>query len=268
MTKVKRSGKMQAMPAPGKRGAVTGLSVASGLRLQDAIAAVDPAHGLPLFVTLTYPAEWPGSWELWKKHLDNYRRALLDQFGPCLTGGIWRLEAQRRGAPHYHVLLWLQGVDSRDDLDKLRAWTTEKWYRVVGSQDIKHLLAGTQVRRVADRGEMQAVMAYLGKYLGKDSVHPESQVFENPVGRYWGVWYKARLLVPPMTVAVDRSTYLKCRRTLRTYREKKHKGRPRKGGKENANKCQEREEQAPGLRCFMAEDDARRLLDCYDPVPF
>jgi len=266
MTKVKRSGMKPPCRVPGKRGVVKGLSVASGLRLQETVASVDPAHGMPLFFTLTYPAEYPGNWSTWKRHLDNFRRTLSDNWGEAWTGGIWRLEAQRRGAPHFHVLVWHRFELEPETLAELRAWTSKAWYRIVASGDPKHLAAGTNVRVVSDVDDLRKVMCYLGKYLGKDSVHPDSQVFKNPVGRYWGVWRKEALLQEPETVTVDRETYLKIRRVLREYKARKRTRKPK--GRETLNRSVTIERASPGIRCFLSDKCGKRLVDLYDEVPF
>ena len=62
------------------------------------------------FLTLTFPASFPSG--LVANH-DSLRKYL--QFGKRLGYRfIWRLEAQLRGAPHYHILVFKGSADSFD----------------------------------------------------------------------------------------------------------------------------------------------------------
>jgi hypothetical protein len=287
--KLKRKG-LPSMPPPGKpRDVVKTLSVASGGRLYDNLTSVDQAHGLPLFVTLTYPNYFPGDWSIWKRHLDNFRRVLFRDFAlsfsegspapaeaireraPVFVGGIWRLEAQRRGAPHYHILLWTHQPFTDADLDQFRVWIANRWYKVVGSGDDKHLRAGTSVELVTSRDRVFATMGYLCKYLGKDSVHPDSQVFANPVGRYWGVWGKKYLLKKPDEIELTGKAFARVRRVL--YKQKEVKAKRRKSScflkrKCSFNRCAKRQMEMPGTKTFMDEKLSLRLLNVIDPPPF
>ena len=56
---------------------------------------------------------------------------------------IWKLEFQRRGAPHFHILI----AQPSGDLRTFRAWLSEAWAEVVGHTDAHqrelHRRAGT-----------------------------------------------------------------------------------------------------------------------------
>jgi len=147
-------------------------------------------NNLPVFVTLTYPSEWPGEPEEWKRHLQNFLKRLVYKFPR--SSGVWKLEPQKRGAPHYHLLVW--GVDYVD----LLGFCSRAWYKVVGSGDTKHLRAGTRVEKVR---KWRGVMSYCSKYLGKDV---EKLPGWESVGRYWGVFMRdnvpwAALVTVPLT---------------------------------------------------------------------
>ncbi len=51
------------------------------------------------------------------------------------------LEFQDRGAPHYHILI--TGIIERQKLSRM-------WYEVVGSDDPRHLQAGTSIQFIVD----------------------------------------------------------------------------------------------------------------------
>ena len=80
--------------------------------------------------------------------------------------GIWKLEPQERGAPHYHCLIW--GVDEEDLFDFV-AYT---WYEIAGNNDRNHLkfhlgLLPNSKPCVSKVRSWRGVWAYASKYLGK-----------------------------------------------------------------------------------------------------
>ncbi|MBM3131828.1 MAG: hypothetical protein FJZ95_02190 [Chloroflexi bacterium] len=89
--------------------------------------------------------------------------------------GLWFLEFQEHGAPHYHVF-----VNGRVDKSEV----AQEWYQIVGSGDENHLRAGTRVEAI--RGP-HAVPTYAAKYAAK---FQQKQVPEGytDVGRFWGTF--------------------------------------------------------------------------------
>ena len=131
------------------------------------------SDAVALFVTLTYPSEWPGDPERWKRDLDAFGKWLC-RFAPGI-GAIWKLEPQQRGAPHFHLLVW--GVPFLPC-----GVVAQRWYEIVGSSDPMHLVAGTSIERVRSA---RGVRRYASKsYMGKEFVMPPG--WEH-VGKFWGV---------------------------------------------------------------------------------
>jgi hypothetical protein len=191
----------------GRRGRVTDFTRASRRNLLRTTAKVQRDQ-LPLFVTFTYPGRFSPDPKQWKRDLDTWVKRLHRRYPAA--GLIWRLEPQKRLAPHYHVLVW--GVIAADgDLSDFRSWVSESWYEVVGSEDERHLRAGTRVERIRSA---RGVMAYAGKYLAKLPAAPieGSEDSENlpdwsaGVGRWWGVRYPENIpwaKEVPLTLAGD-----------------------------------------------------------------
>lgn len=175
----------------GKRGMITEFSKHSRRRLLRLIGMIDRSCGKQLFVTLTYPKEFPDMAES-KRHLDVFLKRLKRVYPNAAA--IWRLEFQKRGAPHYHLLVWnVDFIDYR--------WLATAWYEVVGSGDEKHLKAGTQVKRVRS---WRGVWSYASKYLAK---MPETEIAAAP-GRFWGVHNRERLpVVIPTIVTITERTF-------------------------------------------------------------
>lgn len=188
----------------GLRGKVTGFSSSSRRRLMRLVGIVDQRCDPPLFVTLTYPGVWPEDGRVWKRHLDNFSKRLERKFPG--VGSIWKLEAQARGAPHFHLLLW--GVAYKEVL----LWASQAWYEVVGSGDVRHLHAGTQVQWIRS---WHGVMSYASKYLGKVASPPEGRGWQT-VGRFWGV--RGAKFIPwadPVTVPATDRQIVRVMRALR-----------------------------------------------------
>jgi hypothetical protein len=194
------------------RGVVSGFSSASRRRLFKRAAACDwQALGSSWFVTLTYPAAFPDSATA-KRHLRAFRQAWSRKWGRPV--GMWKLEFQRRGAPHFHLALVADAsvVDVRD-------WCAQTWFRIVGSGDDRHLLAGTSVEALAG-----SPAAYFAGYVGD---HAKSKEYQHVVppgdwpGRFWGAW---GLPSTWLESSLDRDQFVSLRRVLASY------GRSRKRG--------------------------------------
>jgi len=166
----------------GKRGKINGFSRASRRRLLYTIARIKREATLPLFVTLTYPDKFPNPARS-KRDLKIFTQRLKREYPG--SGLIWKLEPQKRGAPHYHMLVW--GVPFSD----LVGWVPFTWYQVAGDGDIKHLLwhkgllGNGNKPCVSKVKTWRGVWSYASKYLGKTfEVAGWDQQW---TGRFWGV---------------------------------------------------------------------------------
>lgn len=196
----------------GVRGDIKGFSNASRRRLMQLIAGIRFDADLPLFITLTYPNSFPDAVSS-KRHLKMFfqrlERYLLSQ-GIILYGLVWKLEPQKRGAPHYHMMLW--GCE----LPVLAVWLPGAWYDIAGNGDKNHLAwhsgeLGNQhcVQQVLSR---EGVMRYASKYLGKTF---EVEGWQN-VGRYWGVVKRSN--IPFGELVVEEVTRKKAVEVMRYQR--------------------------------------------------
>jgi hypothetical protein len=189
----------------GRRRRVHGFTRASRRRMLQWLQTIDREDsGLPLFVTLTYPREWPGDSRRWKRDLNAWL-ARLKRAQPR-AWAVWRLEPQARGAPHYHLLVF--GVDALP-----KEWLSRTWYEVVGSRDERHLRAGTQVQRVRS---WNGVTSYAAKYLAKELV-ALPHAWQQGVGRWWGVHNRRRVPRQAMDVRLTDGAFCRIRRVMRRY---------------------------------------------------
>ena len=164
----------------GGRGVVVEFSYASRQRLMRKIACVRRDASLPVFVTLTYPNEFPSPKQS-KGHLDTFLKRLKRAIPQA--GIIWKLEPQQRGAPHYHMIVW--GCDAKS----LKDFVPGAWFDIAGNGDDNHLLfhQGKLKNKhcVSQVRSYKGVMSYASKYLGKTFEVAGWNSLE--VGRFWGV---------------------------------------------------------------------------------
>lgn len=159
-----------------RRGLVKGLSDKSQARLWKWLDRVRRVALMSAqFTTLTYPADYPSA-RASKRDL----KVFLQRLGRAYPGasGLWKLEPQQRGAPHYHLLVMGLGHLDAAAWSRWLLWVARAWYEVVGSGDVRHLVAGTSSERVK---HPRAVGGYMAKYFSK-----KSDFEDEAPGRYWG----------------------------------------------------------------------------------
>lgn len=165
-------------PQRGRRGLTDGLSRQSRARLLRLVNSIDMDRHRrrPLFLTLTYPENWPASPLIAKRHLralwERMRRGWMqsdragrgERVNVRHAAAIWRLEEQDRGAPHFHLIIFnMRYID--------RHWISRAWYEVVGSGDDEHLRAGTSIE-YPDYWEKAG--SYVAKYIAKPAPEPST----------------------------------------------------------------------------------------------
>jgi hypothetical protein len=194
-------------------------------------------------VTLTYPGDWravaPDGRAI-KRHLEVFRRAALRDLADWLPAGpagralvaLWKLEFQRRGAPHFHLLMpapvgemaWRvgRGLGAESVVGSFRQWVAQAWSRAVGAvgeEGRRHLLAGTAVdwdegRRASADPKRMAIYFLKHSAPGRSSKEYQHRVPDgfDGVGRFWGSW---GLHPSVVRVSVPREDFVALRRLLR-----------------------------------------------------
>jgi hypothetical protein len=160
---------------------------------------------------LTYPHEYPDEPELCKNHLKALRKRLQRTFGDF--AGFWRMGIQRRGAWHFHLLLFMG--PSIGPLSELRRFISSSWHEVTGKVSEGHLRAGTSVVVVK---KWKEATSYAERYMAKPEEFPEGL----ETGRIWGVWNEELLPVQWETAKVSLRDAFRIRRIFRKLA--RHKG--------------------------------------------
>jgi hypothetical protein len=189
------------------RGDIKGFSKKSCSRLMAKIAQLKK-HALPLFLTLTYPNEYPVEAKVYKYHLHHFMIWLFRRWPGA--GAIWKLEFQDRGAPHFHAFLW--GMNQADYVEM-----AHKWYQIVGSGDKLHLAWHLGLLGGDNKPCLEVIRSWFGtkKYASKELGKIQG-LQDKEAGRVWGV----RGNVPFSNLIefkIDIKTALEFRRLYRRY---------------------------------------------------
>jgi len=166
-----------------RRSVVMGLSSDARRRMCEFLSSVDwgqitaskhISRRSAFFFTLTYADSWGKNPLVWKQHLENFFYRVQYRFPS--VGFVWRLEFQKRGAPHFHIICNIG--DRKIAVSEMRVLVRKLWAGVIKKDENE----ADDVRGLFGSGS--SVSAYVSKYCGKD----DSQNHHVPSGRCWGVW--------------------------------------------------------------------------------
>lgn len=242
---------------------ITGWSRKSRARMVATMAELDLAPLLlsfrqPAMVTLTYPGDWlavapdgPTVKRHLKSFFQRYERAWSEKW--C---GVWKLEFQRRGAPHFHLLMAPpegragEGRRARYEADRLaweaagrrgapprwkestgdgmnfRAWLSVTWADIVAADDEeernRHILAGTGVDYAeGDRArDPKRAAVYFGKhgsFAAKDYQHDVPEEWKESKKTVGRFWGYRQLSKVKGAASLDFDTMIFLGRVLRKY---------------------------------------------------
>lgn len=187
MTKVTMPFYRKPPEKPPQRGIIHGMSAKSRKRMLEGIAQWSNFDiGRAYFVTITYHEEYGVHFSAWKRDIELLEKRMKRSFSEM--GGLWKLEFQTRGAPHFHLLV--SGVDAVQS--EMVEWVTKNWAEIAHSTSEYKGKYATNVRRVYS---LRHAMHYCAKYMTKDVplyVNPDSDGVLEPIptGRIWAFFGK------------------------------------------------------------------------------
>jgi len=163
----------------GKREVIRGMTRGSRSRMLQTVARLKQ-NTTPLFVTLTY-RDQGADWSLAKVQFRTFVKRLVRAFPG--VGLLWKLEFQKRGAPHFHFFLW--GLS----LDNAREFIPGAWGAVTGGDEVqlawhKGELSNGNEHCVQKIKSWRGVKFYAAKYITK---RDQDQDKSDQTGRLWGV---------------------------------------------------------------------------------
>lgn len=208
-------------PPSSRRGKVTEWSRASRRHMFKTIPQLDYSSwaddgGVLAMVTLTLPGQWEQvapDGRTWKRLIDTLRKRWIREVGTPWRG-LWKMEFQRRGAPHQHMLMRIPAVVGEDEQQQsFETWLSRTWadlckaavynrstadglaYVAAGEYD-KHLRAGTAVDFSGVKfSDPRRTAVYFLKHSSKAADDKEYQHIvpgawrrAEAVGRFWGYW--------------------------------------------------------------------------------
>jgi len=185
---------------------------------------------IPAMITLTYPGDWevvaPDGASV-KRHMVLWRKRFQREYGEPARY-IWKLEFQRRGAPHIHLWMALPMSPGRSNRG-FAQWLSETWAQIVDHPDpvqkARHHLAGTaiDVRGGLRACDPKRLAIYFAKHSSpnlhgdKEYQHIVPELWRQPgrgPGRFWGVYGLKKAMA---IVEVAQDAYLAARRIVRRW---------------------------------------------------
>jgi len=165
-------------PSLGDRGEIDSFSPSSACRMRRYLRECLPDYRV--LITLTYPFGFGFNGRQSKRHLKMFlqrlkRRADSLDGNSNTYGSFWFAEFQQRGSLHYHIFTTHRFP---------KEWVSKAWYETVGSEDERHLLAGTRIESI--KSGRKGICAYASKYAAKQQQKVVPKDF-GWVGRFWGV---------------------------------------------------------------------------------
>lgn len=177
-----------------KRGVVRGMSKRSARRLRRMLSFVEYTRDMS-FLTLTYR----DAVDMQKvKHDLNVLFQRIKRYFPR-AWGIWKLERQKRGAWHIHILLvnmpfwaWQNIVD---------VWSAVSQQDASRATNIKHVRSLRELR------------AYLSKYIAKPA-----DAEEEATGRMWGIFNRKVAVFVAVSCYLTSAQFFRLRREVQRLR--------------------------------------------------
>lgn len=176
----------------GVRGQIVGLTAQSERRLRLMLARIE-LDVMSLFVTLTYPADYPPTPERSKRDLAALAKRLRRRWPEF--GALWIREFTRRGISHFHLMVYGLPVGADGvGLNELRDDLREMWTAITGIPDADTQAKQRRVSVSADllrspRGARNYLASYFkgGNVKGNGGAKWYQRDIAYPAGRWWGV---------------------------------------------------------------------------------
>ena len=165
-----------------KRGRISGFSPESAARCR--LFAV--SHTVPgaRLVSLTGTTADPRGPVEWRKIMERFH----DRIDRRLVAAIWRVELQKRKAPHAHMMLWVPS-----DVEGWAEFLRSTWLQCIGGHDLRGLVRGEADHAVMlQEGVDAGWVSYLAAHSSK---HKVTQL--GWLGKQWGVWGQSRFVEIP-----------------------------------------------------------------------
>ena len=183
-----------------------------------------------LEITLTYQ-DMPESGALVKSHLHRFRKNILDKYPRTIL--VWKLEFQKGGRPHYHLIMIAPKEIELGDyqikrngkitfFDRktkehhetgivgFRSYTQKRWNTIIEGSE-QNFNSGVGVDKVKNP---KALPLYLAKYIAKERKADQKDYYQHKVpewyksvGRFWGCYNRKLLKRRMQRIYINRETF-------------------------------------------------------------
>jgi len=140
-------------------------------------------YGIPLFLSATWHNDAPDTMREIKSTLKKFRQMLDRKFNSFHY--IWKLEYQKRGAPHFHILLFPLNPDDIFYSEENEKFIKDKWLQ----------LKSCKCKHCKEYG-MNVISCYTRKmsvaYISKEIAKVEERYEEHDLGRIFGTSQKLK----------------------------------------------------------------------------
>lgn len=188
------------------------------MRLTLSLAGIDWGATHAHMATLTYHNAAGADPVRWHLQLRAFGARLFRDYAAFGPSVLWAKEFQRRGAVHYHLLIFWR---REPHTVQLRRWIARAWNEIAEPGDDRHARAGTSADpiRLEEKAGTQRLTRYLAKYLAKG----EQKELKDPntgellpTGRMWGQWGRIPRRVDA-TVELDEADLAQLYRRIRRW---------------------------------------------------
>lgn len=161
-----------------KTGDIKNFSENSRRRCQKLLAKIKfSSYGAPIFLTTTFHNIFPNDQQDLKKLLDNFLRSC--QRTKYKFHYVWRLELQKRGAPHFHfIILPLKSLDTNQS-KSFKRYIKSKWLHFLKDNSYNTFLFACKFIDIENKTGLRS---YISKYVSKI----DNQEKQKSLGRIWG----------------------------------------------------------------------------------
>lgn len=195
----------------GRRGVCQGFSRASRSRMIELLASVNGLNVKGVFFVTLTGSPLKLNWQNIGAKRCAWNRRFKRRWGKCgLYSIIWRIEPQKSGVPHLHMLVLFYG--EVPNLLEFRAWNDQAWAELV--DDPMTAKVGCKVELIRT---WRGCQFYLSKYCAK---MPE---VEGGTGRCWGVEGRSNLQVDMRSVEVRREVSVLAERVMVRLQRRKRR---------------------------------------------
>jgi len=181
LVKASIRGLRTAAPPP-KRGKVAGFSDASRRRMIELMLKMEHVKSR-VFVTLTYGEIFPDEKRA-KENLKAFFERIRRKWPAVPVSGVWRMEHQERGAPHFHIMFFNLPYWNKNEVQEI-------WGQIINQE--------RPFTRIEFIRSWRGVMSYTAKYMtkntksGGESGGLDYVSYPHATGRIWGVFNRANL---------------------------------------------------------------------------